>query len=148
MLKFPQRLRLGVAQELSFTTDGILGLGFPRDSSESRGTNFISEAFRRNLFEKPIFTTVFKICNEDDCRRGGQITFGGEDTKNCAGEIGRVDVVPLHFDRTVTHWAFMVDSLKIEDHILPLKEELIAVTDTGSNVIMLPEWLLYKVASK
>ncbi|CAD5233572.1 unnamed protein product [Bursaphelenchus xylophilus] len=148
VLQYPSKVRIGVADEVSYTTDGILGLGFPRDFTESRGTSLISEAARLQLFSKPLFTTVLVECSKEICENGGHITFGSEDREHCEESFGRTPVIPLHPAKPLTHWAFEVNELSMDGKKIEMQEYLVAVSDTGSNTVMLPEWLLNKVFSR
>lgn len=81
--------------------------------------------------DKPIFTTYLTKCNKNDCDRGGLITFGDIDSKNCGHVEAWANVIPNSI-----HWAFHMDGFKFNGKHIAGKAK--AITDTGSSELFIP----------
>lgn len=85
-LRFPKRLRFGVASRVGYTQDGILGLAFPRDPAETRGTNILAECVRTGLFRRAVFTTFLRRCATARCADAGQVRSEFKNLNFCSGQ--------------------------------------------------------------
>lgn len=101
-LHLPAPVVFGAGERMTFSDEGILGLSLPRDNNEP-GTNIFAEAVRRGLLDAPFFTVHLRRCG-GNCARGGLVTFGALDRRNCGPVRGWVTV-----PEDSTHWTFSLD---------------------------------------
>jgi len=107
--------------------------------------NWLCHLIDNHLIEKPIFTTYFKRCKvegeEDNCRRGGKITFGAEDLENCDQEV--LVSVPISVGY---HWRFQIEESWFDNE--KLGDSANAIADSGTSYILAPFPIYRKIIEK
>lgn len=87
------------------------------------------------LIEQPIFTSHLKRCTvngkADNCKNGGQITFGSMDVENCQQNIKVWAPVSTGY-----HWRFRIDQAKLDSQTLG--DSAVAIVDSGTSYILAP----------
>lgn len=107
--------------------DGIFGLGLKSDY----GPTVLANAIEQGLLEEPIFTVWLHRVGDQGNDPGGQVLFGGIDTKNCGAII---DYVPLTSDE---HWQFELAGYRVGDSSESGSWQ--AASDTGTSFILAPQ---------
>ncbi|KAI6192076.1 Seminal fluid protein [Aphelenchoides bicaudatus] len=132
-LQIPGKVVFGVADKIKFDDIGILGLSLPKPNNT--GNSILALLIDNQLIQEPIFTSHLKKCSvngeADNCRSGGQITFGGQDVENCQRTVKVwAPITPGY------HWRFRIDQAKLDGQVIG--DSAVAIVDSGTSYILAP----------
>ncbi|KAI6240586.1 Peptidase A1 domain-containing protein [Aphelenchoides fujianensis] len=130
-LSLPESVVFGAASELTFSDEGILGLGSTVNPLEF-GSSIVHEAYRQGVLDAPLFSVWMQKC-EEECEDGGVIQFGSEDRVHCQRVRPR-DWVPV--DEGVAYWQFTLQGGRMGGSRVQLPAK--AIADSGTSLLVFP----------
>lgn len=137
-------VQFGVAVQSSDLNEGILGLGFGKDVNLNY-SNFVDQL----VAQKATNTKAFSVALGTSDTEGGNVVFGGVDTKKFSGKLGSSTIQsPANGD--IQRYTVKMDSLTFKNGSTSSKysgSELSVVLDTGSSLCELPTAVVSSMAT-
>ncbi|CAO3694088.1 unnamed protein product [Umbelopsis ramanniana] len=123
--------------------DGIFGAGPDEltysDNSEGKIIpTVLTNMKTEKLIDERSFSVYFQPRkDENDDSINGVVTFGGVDTERIEPKINYVNVTKQAGFKD--YWAINIDGLAINDQIVSKTQSMVALVDTGTTMVLIPE---------